>query len=65
MTAVKSGQRVEFLRIPGVGVQFSLNRADQGTIPGDDFGTAFLAIWLGASPPAPELRTGLLGGPCT
>lgn len=65
MTAMKSGQRVEFLRIPGVGVQFSMNGVLQGTIPGDDFGTALLAIWLGPSPPAPELRAGLLGGPCT
>lgn len=64
MTAVKSGQKVSFLRIPGVGVQFSLDGVAQGTIPGDDFGTAFLAIWLGPSPPAPELRAGLLGGPC-
>jgi hypothetical protein len=64
-TAVSSGQRVSFLRIPGVGVQFSLDGVVQGTIPGDDFGAAFLAIWLGPSPPNPELRTGLLGGPCT
>jgi hypothetical protein len=65
MTAVDSGHRVSFLRIPGVGVQFSLDGVVQGTIPGDDFGMAFLAIWLGPSPPGPELRAGLLGGPCT
>lgn len=64
-TGVSSGQRASFLRIPGVGVQFSLDGVVQGTIPGDDFGTAFLAIWLGPSPPSPELRAGLLGGPCT
>ena len=64
MTSVKSGQRMTFLRIPGVGIQYSLDGAVQGTIPGDDFAKAFLAIWLGASPPSPELRTGLLGGPC-
>lgn len=65
MTGVKSGQRMTFLRIPGVGIQYSLDGAVQGTIPGDDFAEAFLAIWLGASPPNPELRAGLLGGPCT
>ncbi len=64
MTGVRSGQRVSFLRIPGVGVQFSQDGVVQGTIAGDDFGTAFLGIWLGASPPSPELRAGLLGGPC-
>jgi len=64
-TAVSSGQRVSFLRIPGVGVQFSLDGVVKGMIPGDDFGTAFLGIWLGPSPPNPELRAGLLGGPCS
>ncbi|HUN72816.1 MAG TPA: chalcone isomerase family protein [Steroidobacteraceae bacterium] len=65
MTAVRSGQRVSFLRVPGVGIQFSLDGTLQGTIRGDDFATAFLAIWLGPSPPSPELRAGLLGGSCT
>ncbi len=65
MTGVKSGQRMTFLRIPGVGIEYALDCAVQGTIPGDDFARAFLAIWLGASPPNPELRAGLLGGPCT
>ncbi len=65
MTGVKSGQRMTFLRIPGVGIQYSLDGTVQGTIPGDDFATAFLAIWLGSSPPNRELRAGLLGGSCT
>ncbi|MDE2051186.1 MAG: chalcone isomerase family protein [Gammaproteobacteria bacterium] len=65
MTSVSSGQRMTFLRIPGVGVQYSLDGAVKGTIPGDDFARAFFAIWLGSSPPSPELRAGLLGGPCT
>ncbi len=65
MHGVRSGEKMSFLRIPGVGIQYSLDGAVQGTIPGDDFARAFLAIWLGASPPSPELRAGLLGGPCT
>lgn len=65
MTGAKSGQRMTFLLIPGVGVQYSLDGKLVGTISGDDFTRAFLAIWLGASPPNPELRAGLLGGPCT
>jgi len=65
MTGAGSGQRMTFLRIPGVGIQYSLDGAVKGTIPGDDFAKAFLTIWLGASPPSPELRAGLLGGPCT
>jgi hypothetical protein len=65
MTGVGSGQRMTFLRIPGVGIQYSLDGAVQGTIPGDDFAQAFLAIWLGSSPPSQAMRAGLLGGPCT
>lgn len=64
MNGVHSGQKMSFLRIPGVGIQYSLDGAVQGTIPGEDFARAFLAIWLGASPPSPQLRAGLLGGPC-
>jgi Chalcone isomerase-like len=64
MTSVGSGQRMTFLRIPGAGIQYSLDGAVRGTISGDDFATAFLAIWLGSSPPSPELRAGLLGGEC-
>jgi hypothetical protein len=64
MTTVGSGQRMTFLRIPGVGIQYSRDGAIQGTISGDDFATAFLAIWLGPSPPSQALRAGLLGGDC-
>ena len=64
MTGVGSGQRMTFVRIPGVGIEYSLDGKRLGTIPGDDFATAFLAIWLGPSPPNPQLRSGLLGGAC-
>jgi Chalcone isomerase-like len=33
-------------------------------VEGDDFARAFLAIWLGAKPPNPSLKAGLLGGAC-
>jgi hypothetical protein len=64
MTSVGSGQRMTFLRIPGGGIEYSLDGVVKGTIPGDDFATAFLAIWLGSSPPSEALRAGLLGGAC-
>jgi hypothetical protein len=60
---VKSGQRMTFLRLPQ-GIQVSADGALRGAIPGDDFARAFLSIWLGDSPPNPELKAGLLGGPC-
>jgi Chalcone isomerase-like len=65
MTSVGSGQRMTFLRIPGVGIEYALDGSVRGTIGGDDFAEAFLAIWLGASPPSEALRAGLLGGPCS
>lgn len=65
MKGVGSGQVMTFLRIPGVGIRYALDGVVQGTIPGDDFATAFLAIWLGPSPPSREMQAGLLGGPCT
>jgi hypothetical protein len=36
----------------------------KGTIKGDDFAKAFLSIRLGADPPNPEIKAGLLGGSC-
>jgi chalcone isomerase-like protein len=41
-----------------------VNGADKGSIEGQDFSRAFLAIWLGDAPPNPELKAGLLGGAC-
>ena len=64
MESVGSGQRMTFLRIPGTGIQYALDGTVRGTISGDDFAQAFLAIWLGPSPPSAELRAGLLGGEC-
>ena len=49
---------------PGAGVQVSVNGAVKGTLKGDDFAKAFLSIWLGADPPNPEIKAGMLGGAC-
>jgi hypothetical protein len=64
MAEMKTGQRLVFVRQPGTGIQVSVNGAVKGTIPGDDFSRALFTIWLGAEPPNPELKAGLLGGPC-
>ena len=64
MTDMKTGQRLVFTRVPGAGIEVSVNGAVQGTIAGDDFSRALMAIWLGDSPPNPELKSGLLGGEC-
>jgi hypothetical protein len=64
MTDIKSGQRMTFTFKPGAGVEVNVNGVAKGTVKGDDFARAFLAIWLGAEPPNPELKAGLLGGAC-
>ena len=64
MSDVKTGERLTFIRKPGAGLQVDVNGAVKGTISGDDFARAFLAIWLGADPPTPEIKAGMLGGTC-
>ena len=64
MAEVKKGDRLTFTSKPGAGVTVNVNGAVKGTIKGDDFAKAFLAIWLGADPPNPEIKAGMLGGAC-
>jgi hypothetical protein len=64
MADVKTGDRLTFTSKPGAGVTVNVNGAVKGTIKGDDFAKAFLAIWLGADPPNPEIKAGMLGGAC-
>lgn len=64
LTDLKGDQRLAFIRQPGEGIQVIVSGVVKGTIPGDDFARDFMSIWLGAAPPSPELRRGLLGGKC-
>jgi len=64
MADVKAGERLTFIRKPGAGLQVDVNGAVKGTVKGDDFAKAFLAIWLGGEPPNPEIKSGILGGAC-
>jgi hypothetical protein len=61
---IRAGERMSFVGVPGGGVQFSFAGKLKGTLEGEDFTRALLAIWFGGHPPNPELKTGLLGGPC-
>ena len=63
MTDIKTGQRLNFSFKPGTGLRVTVNGSAKGIISGDDFGKAFLSIWLGV-PPNPEIKAGMLGGPC-
>jgi chalcone isomerase-like protein len=64
MTDMKTGQRMTFVRLPHSGVQISVNGVQKGVIEGADFSRALISIWLGPTPPNPELKAGLLGGEC-
>jgi hypothetical protein len=64
MSDMKTGQRLSFVRLPQSGVQVSVNGVQKGVIEGDDFSRALISIWLGPTPPNPELKAGLLGGEC-
>jgi hypothetical protein len=64
MQDIKSGQRLVFTRLPGEGLIVELDGHLKGTISGDDFARAFLAIWLGEHPPTLEVKSGMLGGAC-
>jgi len=52
---------MSFTYLPGAGVSVEVQGATKGTIPGADFAEALFGIWLGASPPNPGLKEGLLG----
>jgi len=64
MADMKVGERIVMSHKPGAGVQVGVKGAAKGTIAGDDFARALLAIWLGPRPPNADLKTGLLGGQC-
>ena len=64
MEDVKSGERLQFVRQAHGGIEVSVAGKVRGTLESEDFARAFLSIWLGATPPNPELKTGLLGGDC-
>ncbi len=59
--AMKSGETATLTYLPGKGTQVTIKGKDVGTIEGKDFADALLAVWLGAKPPNPELKQGLLG----
>ena len=65
MTDMKTQQRLTFTRLPHSGVEVLVNGVRKGVVEGDDFAHAMFSIWLGAEPPNPELKRGLLGGECS
>ena len=64
LSDVKANGRLTFIRQPREGIQVIVNGFVKGIIPGDDFSRDFMSIWLGAAPPSPGLKKGLLGSAC-
>ena len=61
MSDMPKGSVMSFTYLPDKGVVVEVQGAAKGTIPGADFAEAFYRIWLGADPPNPGLKEGLLG----
>jgi len=58
---ITSGDEWAFTYVPGKGTTLTVKGADKLTIPGQPFGRALFACFLGAKPPSGGLKTGLLG----
>jgi len=59
----RKGDAIHFEFVPGTGTRVLVNGQPRGAvIPGDDFYTAVLRIWLGDKPVDKDLKVGLLGG---
>ena len=56
-----AGEQYAFECVPGEGIAVSRNGETLGTIPGEDFKTALLEIWLGNKPADKNLKKGMLG----
>jgi hypothetical protein len=59
----KKGDVINFEYLPDAGTRITVNGQPRGTtIPGEDFFTAVLRVWLGDKPADAGLKKGLLGG---
>lgn len=59
----RRGDAIHFEFVPDAGTRLVVNGQAKGTaIPGEDFFTAVLRIWLGDKPADASLKQGLLGG---
>lgn len=61
MADVAEGDELVLTETPDRGVTATLNGKELVTLPGRDFARVLWSIWLGAQPPNPELKQGLLG----
>ena len=59
---VKENGTMTFTYVPGKGTTLDVDDKALGTFEGKGFADAVFSIWLGATPPSAELKTGMLGG---
>ncbi len=60
-SGIKAKEQYAFDYIPQQGVRVTRNGKQLGLIPGEDFKTALMEIWLGNKPANKKLKKGMLG----
>lgn len=60
-TSSKKGDVIELDYKPDEGTSVIINNELKGTVPGQDFNTALLKVWLGDSPADSNLKEAMLG----
>ncbi len=60
-STVKKGDTIVFNYTPDKGTEVIINGAAKGVIPGNDFFTALLKVWLGKNPADSDLKAAMLG----
>ena len=58
---VRPGEQVVITTMPGTGTTLNIDGHDKVTISNPAFAPVLLAVWLGSTPPTPELKNGMLG----
>jgi hypothetical protein len=59
--SVHPGDQIAITYIPGLGSRVQINGEVKGVVPGEDFGKAFFAIWVGEHPVDKKAKRQLLG----
>lgn len=59
---VAAGDSIIFDYVPGTGTTVTVKGKVMGTIAGVDFMKSLWTVYLGASPPTKNLKTGMMGG---
>jgi hypothetical protein len=61
LEAVKNGDQMVIVYVPGTGTTLDINGTNKLTIAGSAFGQVLFSVWLGPKPPTTDLKKGILG----